>query len=417
MFITEVRARQVLDSRGNPTVEAEVFSDAIRGRAIVPSGASTGIYEAVELRDKKKAYQGKGVLKAIDNIKSIAKKLKGIELTDQKKIDQVMIALDGKENKSKLGANAILAVSMAASRCAATALQIPLYEYLNKNFQFSSKFLLPIPFSNIINGGKHAGGKLQFQEFMIAPVKAKSFAEATQMNAEIVGLLKDLIAKKYGKAAVNVGDEGGFAPPLNNPDEALELLVNAIKQSGYAGKVKIAMDPASSEFYKEKFYYVEENKKLSTGEMVDYYVNLIKKYPIVSLEDPFQQEDFDAFAELKQKVPIQIVGDDLLVTNVKRIQMALQKNSCNALLLKVNQIGSLTESFAAAKLCMDNKWNVMVSHRSGETEDAFIADLAVGINCGQIKLGAPVRGERTAKYNQLLRIEEELGKLGRMNTF
>jgi len=412
MIISEVRGRQVLDSRGNPTVEAEVYCGHLFERAMVPSGASTGIYEALELRDKKKDFHGKGVKKAISNIKLISKKISGKEVTEQELIDNAMLELDGTKNKSRLGANAILSVSMACSRMAAHSLNIPLYEYINKIFRYKPKYFLPVPFANIINGGKHAAGDLQFQEFMVAPIKAKTFSDAARMCSEITHTLKKIIAEKYGKSSTSVGDEGGFAPSLKNPKEALELITNAIKEQGYSKEVKIAMDPAASEFFEDNHYLVEKGKRISPGELVDYYLDLIKSYPIVSLEDPFDQQDFNSFAELTKKSKIQIVGDDLLVTNVERINQALQQKSCNSLLLKVNQIGSLTESFAAAKLAMDNNWTVMVSHRSGETEDPFIADLAVGISSGQIKLGAPVRGERTCKYNQLLRIEEELGKHG-----
>lgn len=412
MIVSDVKGRQVLDSRGNPTVEAEVFCEKLSESAIVPSGASTGIYEALELRDNKKEYHGKGVKKAINNIKIISKKIAGMEISEQELIDRAMLELDGTENKSKLGANAILAVSMAVSRMAARSLNIPLYEYINKLFKHETKFKLPVPFANIINGGKHAEGELQFQEFMVAPVNAKSFDEAARMCSEITQTLKKIIENKYGKNSIHVGDEGGFAPPLKTPREALELVFSAIKQQGYSKEVKIAMDPAASEFFEKGYYLAEKGKKISSGELIDYYIDLIKTYPVVSLEDPFDQSDFDSFAELTKKVKIQIVGDDLLVTNVKRIQQAVEKKSCNALLLKTNQIGSLTESFAAARMAYESGWNVMVSHRSGETEDAFISDLAVGISSGQIKLGAPVRGERTVKYNRLLRIEEELGKHG-----
>ncbi len=412
MIISEVRGRQVLDSRGNPTVEAEVYCGHLFERAIVPSGASTGKFEALELRDNKKEFHGKSVRKAISNIKLISKKVSGIEVTEQGLIDKTMLDLDNTPNKSKLGANSILAVSMACSRMAAHSLNIPLYEYINKIFKYAPKYKLPVPFANIINGGKHAEGDLKFQEFMIAPIKAKKFADAARMCSEITQSLKKIIAAKYGNSATRVGDEGGFAPSLKDPREALELIGSAIKELGYTKEVKIAMDAAASEFFEDNYYLAESGKRLSPGELVDYYNELIKTFPIVSLEDPFDQTDFDSFAELTKKSKIQIVGDDLLVTNVERIKQAIEKKSCNSLLLKVNQIGSLTESFAAAKLAMENNWTVMVSHRSGETEDAFIADLAVGLSTGQIKLGAPVRGERTCKYNQLLRIEEELGKHG-----
>ncbi len=406
MKIKKVHARQVLDSRGNPTIEAEIAAGNVTGRAIVPSGASTGIYEAHELRDKNKRYGGKSVEKAVKNVNTlIAKKLVGMDVFNLTGIDKAMIELDGTKNKKKLGANAILGVSMAAARAGAAAKGISLHRYLG------NKKLLPIPFANIINGGKHAGGALEMQEFMIAPVKARSFREATQLVAETYHELKKIIAAKYGKSAINVGDEGGFAPNIDTAEKALDMITQAIENAGYLSKIRIAMDPASSEFYNKDGTYLV--KKYSKKRMAGYYKRLAEKYPIISIEDPFEQDDFEAYGLFMQqhqkKLDLQIVGDDLLVTNVERIETALEKNLCNALLLKVNQIGSLSEAMDAAKLCMKNNWNVMVSHRSGESEDAFIADLAVGLGTGQIKLGAPCRSDRTSKYNQLLRIEEELG--------
>jgi enolase len=411
MKITKIFARQVLDSRGNPTIEVEAYFNNYMGRAIVPSGASTGKYEALELRDNRRDYQGLAVMKAVDNVNNIlAKKLVGVEFLDQKAIDEFLIQLDGTTNKSKLGANAILGVSMAVCRLAANVKQKPLYEYLGEVAGIDKKnFRIPIPFANIINGGKHAGSSLKMQEFMIAPVNAKTFKDAVRMTAETYHILKGLVQEKYGKSAANVGDEGGFAPQLSTPEQALDLITEAIKKAGYKGKIKIAMDPAASEFYDTTKQVYIMDREYSKDEMVAYYLKLIKEYDIYSIEDPFDQDDFDSFKKLTEatsKYKIPIIGDDLLVTNPVRINMALEKRLCNALLLKVNQIGSVTEAINAAKLAMNNGWKVMVSHRSGETEDTFIADLAVGLGCGHIKLGAPCRSERVAKYNQLLRIEE-----------
>lgn len=410
--IIKIKARQVLDSRGNPTIEAEVFTNKSKGSAIVPSGASTGKYEDLELRDQEKAYHGKSVLKAIDNIhKIIAPKLIGKEITKQEQIDNIMIELDGTTNKSKLGANATLAVSLASAVAASNSLKKPLYKYLG------NKTIMPIPFCNIINGGRHSEGDLQIQEFMIAPIKAKSFSQATQMVAEIYYTLKQDLEDKYGMLATHVGDEGGFAPPIKTPIEALDIISKAIEENGYADEVKLAIDAAASEFYTGTQYKVEPEKQLSSDKLIDYYKDLVKKYPIISLEDPFDQDDFSAYKELKKKLNIQIVGDDLLVTNKSRIEHAIKDKLCNCLLLKVNQIGTLTEALGAFKLATKANWNTMVSHRSGETEDTFIADLAVALGCGQIKLGAPCRGERTVKINRLLRIEEELGSKAKYARF
>jgi len=410
MKIKSIRAREILDSRGNPTIEVDIVTDAGLSRAAVPSGASTGKYEALELRDGGSRYLGKGVLNAIKNVNEIiSKKIVGMDVEKQNDIDNVMIELDGTENKSKLGANAILAVSMAACKAGAVACGMKLYEYIAK-ICGNKKLLLPIPSMNIINGGAHAGNDLDIQEYMILPIGAKSFREAIQICSETYHTLKNILKEKYGKNAVNVGDEGGFAPPLEEIEEPIELILKAINELGYNEKIKLGLDSAASEFFKDDKYYIE-NKALTGDELIEIYKNLVEKYPIISLEDPFAQDDFDSYAKLVQELPaIQIVGDDLLVTNVRRIEMAIEKNACNALLLKVNQIGTVTEAIDAAKLAFASNWNVMVSHRSGETEDTFIADFVVGLGSGQIKSGAPCRGERTAKYNQLLRIEEELGK-------
>lgn len=401
-----IKAREVLDSRGNPTVEAEIVLNNHVVRAIVASGASTGKYEALELRDKNKRYNGKGVLKAVKNISKISDALKNIDFRQQREIDEKIIKLDSTKNKTKLGANAMLAASMACLRAGALLKKKPLYQHISKIS--GRKPLIPIPFCNVINGGKHADTKLKMQEFMIVPVGLKSFSEAVMIISETYHTLKGLVSKKYGTSSV--GDEGGFAPKINNAFEALDLITKAIEKSGHEKYVKIALDPAASEFYKNKKYVIE--KKLTGMEMVDYYINLVKKYPIISIEDPFDQDDFESYKEMTIKLgsKIQIVGDDLLVTNTERIRKAVDLELCNALLLKPNQTGTVTEAIDAANLAFKSGWNVMVSHRSGETEDTFIADLATGLGCGQIKLGAPCRGERTCKYNQLLRIEEQLGK-------
>ena len=409
--IIKIKARQVLDSRGNPTIECEIFTNKSKGSAIVPSGASIGKYEALELRDKEKAYHGKSVLKAINNINKITPKLIGKEITKQQDIDKLLDELDGTPNKSNLGANATLAVSLASAVAASNSLNKPLYKYLG------NKTNLPIPFCNIINGGKHSEGDLKIQEFMIVPIKAKSFSEATQMVAEIYYTLKEDIEDKYGKLATHVGDEGGFAPPIKNPYEALDLISKAIEENNYKENVKIAIDAAASEFYTGTQYQIEPEKVLNSNKLIEYYKDLIKKYPIISLEDPFDQDDFESYRELKKKIKIQIVGDDLLVTNKDRIEHAIKQKLCNCLLLKVNQIGTLSEALEAFKLASKAGWKTMVSHRSGETEDTFISDLSVALGCGQIKLGAPCRGERTSKFNRLLIIEEELGKKVKYSKF
>jgi enolase len=428
LLIKNLKAREILDSRGNPTIEVDVLlDDGSKHRAAVPSGASTGIFEALELRDKdKNRFLGKGVLKACENVeKVIAPAVVGMPVNFQEKIDKLMVEkLDGSKNewgwsKSKLGANAILATSLAVCRGGAHANGIPLYEYVaNLAGKKTDKFILPVPSFNVINGGSHAGNQLAIQEFMILPTGAGSFREAYQIGAEVYQNLKKVILSKYGLNATNVGDEGGFAPDFSNTEEALDLLKTAIEKSGHMKKVVIGMDAAASEFYEEdtKSYNLlfknKEKKNLVSGsELAGLYVKWAEKYNIQSIEDPFEQSDFDSYAKFTQEngKKFQIVGDDLLVTNPVRVKIGIEKKLCNALLLKVNQIGSVTESIEANNMAKENKWGVMVSHRSGETEDSFIADLVVGLGTGQIKTGAPCRSERLAKYNQLLRIEEELG--------
>merc|ERR1712045_441712 len=427
--IMKVHAREIFDSRGNPTIEVDLCTEVALFRAAAPSGASTGIYEALELRDGDKArLLGKGVLKAVSNVNDIiGPKLVGLDVTEQEKIDKVMVEeLDGSKNewgwsKSKLGANAILAVSMAVCRAGAAASEMPLYQYIAKlGGKPTDKFVMPVPSFNVINGGSHAGNRLACQEVMILPVGATSFKEAMIMGAEVYHTLKTCIKKKYGQDACNVGDEGGFAPSVQDNDEALDVLVDAIQKSGHEGKVKIGTDVAASEFWKADIQKYDldfknpnsdDSMKKTAAEMVDYYKRWLDKYPFVSIEDPFDQDDWEAYKLFMDAVgkDQQIVGDDLLVTNPMRIKKALEVGACNALLMKVNQIGSISEAIEAATMSQQAGWGVMVSHRSGETEDSFIADLVVGLKTGQIKTGAPCRSERLSKYNQLLRIEEELG--------
>jgi len=407
--IAAVRAREVLDSRGNPTLEVEVTTGGgASGRAMVPSGASTGIYEAVELRDGGPRYHGKGVLKAISSVESIAEKLMGMDVGDQESIDRLMIELDGTQNKARLGGNALLGVSLASAKAAAAAEGVRLYEHVGGG----DAVLLPVPFFNVINGGQHAGNDLDFQEFMIAPLGAGSFSEALRMGSEIYHCLGGQLRDRFGDAAVNVGDEGGFSPPLSRPEEALDAVCSAVEEMGYGGTVFLAMDVAASSFYDEGGYAVA-GESLDAGEMVDLYRGLVDAYPLVSIEDPLQEEDFEGFAEVTRRVPVQIVGDDLFVTTASRLRRGIELGACNALLWKVNQVGTLTESLEAARIAFEHGYRVMASHRSGDTEDAFVADLAVAIGCGQIKAGAPARGERTAKYNRLLRIEDWLGERAR----
>jgi enolase len=424
MSIKKVHARQIFDSRGNPTVEVDVTTDRGLFRAAVPSGASTGIHEALELRDKEKAYMGKGVLKAIDNVNSlIAPAVLGKDPTKQFDIDQILLDLDGTENKSKLGANAILGVSLAVCKAGAAHNGVPLYQHIANLAGYGDKsFVLPCPAFNVINGGSHAGNKLAMQEFMILPVGASSFTEAMQMGSEVYHNLKSVIAKKYGQDACNVGDEGGFAPNIQDNKEGLVLLTEAIEKAGYTGKVVIGMDVAASEFHDEgkydlnfKYAKTEGSQYVTPDELGDIYKSFINEFPVVSIEDGYDQDDWAAWSKLTSDIgeKVQIVGDDLLVTNPRRIKDAIEKKACNALLLKVNQIGSIKESIEACKMAQEAGWGVMVSHRSGETEDSFIADLVVGLRTGEIKTGAPCRSERLAKYNQLLRIEEELGDKAR----
>ena len=408
--ITGIVAREILDSRGNPTIEVDVYTPVAMGRAAVPSGASTGIHEALELRDGGKRYHGKGVKRAVENVnKIIAPELLGMDVTLQRDIDMFMLELDGSENKSNLGANAILGVSLAVAKAAANTLGMPLYRYLGG----ANAYVLPVPMSNVINGGAHAGNDLDFQEFMIMPVGAKSFREAIQMVSETYHTLKKILMDKYGKLAVNVGDEGGFAPPMKEVTEPLDALVKAIEETGYkAGdEIAFALDVASSEFYeKEKNVYVVGGKEYTREGLIDLYKDLVSTYPIASIEDPVQEEDFEGFAMITKELgkKIQLVGDDIFVTNVTRLKKGIEMGAGNALLLKVNQIGTLSEAIDAAYLAFRAGYGVVVSHRSGETEDSTIADIAVALNAGQIKTGAPARSDRNAKYNQLLRIEEEL---------
>mmetsp|Transcript_1198 Transcript_1198/g.1951 ORF Transcript_1198/g.1951 Transcript_1198/m.1951 type:complete len:462 (-) Transcript_1198:534-1919(-) len=417
--IQKIIGREIIDSRGNPTVEVDVTTEMGMFRASVPSGASTGIHEAVELRDGGKRYLGKGVLQAVANVNGpIAQKLAGMDVTQQSDIDKTMTDLDGTPNKGKLGANAILGVSLAVSKAGAAAKGVPLYKHY-ADLAGNSELVLPVPSFNVINGGSHAGNRLAFQEFMILPTGASSFTEAMIMGCEVYHTLKSVIKNKYGQDACNVGDEGGFAPSIQSNYEGVDLLMEAIQKAGYEKEVKIGMDVAASEFLTADGNYDLDFKSptkdgslvLTGGALASIFIDLAKKYPIVSIEDPFDQDDWASYAEFTAAIgkDVQVVGDDLLVTNVSRINEASEKKACNALLLKVNQIGSVTESIDAVKLSKKNGWGVMTSHRSGETEDNYIADLAVGLCTGQIKTGAPCRSERLAKYNQLLRIEEELG--------
>jgi len=418
MSIKSIKAREILDSRGNPTIEVDLHTEHGLFRAAVPSGASTGIYEALELRDGDNSrYLGKGVLKAVSHVnEKIAPVLIGKDVTKQTEIDQIMIDLDGTDNKKNLGANAILGVSLAVCKAGAAAKKVPLYRHI-ADLHGRKEIVLPVPAFNVINGGSHAGNKLAMQEFMILPTGASSYGEALRMGAEVYHTLKKIITQKYGQDATNVGDEGGFAPNIQDNKEGLHLLVSAIDKAGYTGKVKIGMDVAASEFFKDGKYDLDfktknnDGKNVVTGDqLVEMYTQFANEFPIVSIEDPFDQDDTEFYPKLTAAIggKIQIVGDDLLVTNPKRIKTCIENKSCNALLLKVNQIGSVTESIQACKDAQAAGWGVMVSHRSGETEDTFIADLVVGLGTGQIKTGAPCRSERLAKYNQILRIEEEL---------
>lgn len=421
MAVSKVYARSVYDSRGNPTVEVELTTEKGMFRAMVPSGASTGIHEALEMRDGDKSkWLGKGVLKAVANVNDIiapALIKANVDVTNQQAVDDLLLSLDGTPNKSKLGANAILGVSLAAAKAGAAAKNVPLYQHLADLSKAKTEpFVLPVPFLNVLNGGSHAGGALALQEFMIAPTGAESFSEALRIGSEVYHNLKSLTKKRYGSFAGNVGDEGGVAPNIQTAEEALDLIVDSIKLAGYEGKVSIGLDCASSEFYKDGKYDLDfknpnsdKSKWLSGEQLAEMYHELVKKYPIVSIEDPFAEDDWEAWSHFYKTAGVQIVADDLTVTNPLRIKTAIEKKAADALLLKVNQIGTLSESIKAANDSFAANWGVMVSHRSGETEDTFIADLVVGLRTGQIKTGAPARSERLAKLNQLLRIEEELG--------
>ncbi len=410
--IKKVQAREILDSRGNPTLEAEVeLSDGSRGLAAVPSGASTGTYEALELRDKDPArYKGLGVLEAVDNVnKIIGSAISGMTATDQSAIDQKMIELDGTENKARLGANAILGVSLAVAHAAASSAGKPLYAYLGG----VDTYTLPIPMMNILNGGKHAADSTDFQEFMVLPVGAKTFSKALQMGAEVYHALKKVLKDKG--LNTNVGDEGGFAPALPSNKDAVEAILLAIEKAGHKpGKdCFIALDPAASEFYKDGKYVLEkEGDSLTSQEMVEYYVKWTTDYPLISIEDGMAEDDWEGWQLLTKKIgsKVQTVGDDLYTTNVKRLNKGISQKASNSILIKLNQIGTLTETIAAVRMAQKVGWTAIISHRSGETEDTTIADLSVAMAAGLIKTGAPCRSERTAKYNRLLRIEEQLGK-------
>lgn len=415
-LIEEVWAREILDSRGNPTVEAEVIlEDGTKGRAAVPSGASTGENEAVELRDGDKArYLGKGVLTAVENVnEKISYEIEAMDALDQTAIDEALIALDGTENKSNLGANAILAVSMANARAAAAFQEMPLYRYIGG----TNAKTLPVPMMNIINGGAHADNNVDFQEFMIMPVGAESFSEALRAGAEIFHNLKKVLSSRG--YATSVGDEGGFAPNLKSNEEAIETILEAIDKAGYkAGEnIMIALDPAASEFFKDGKYIFKKSDKreLSSEEMADYWISWTEKYPIISIEDGMSESDWDGWKYLTDKIgkKVQLVGDDLFVTNTKFLQKGIDVGAANSILIKVNQIGTLTETLDAIELAKTNNMTAVISHRSGETEDSFIADLAVATNAGQIKTGSLSRSDRIAKYNQLLRIEEDLDSSAR----
>jgi enolase len=413
--IRSIVAREILDSRGNPTLEADVrLEGGALGRAIVPSGASTGAYEALELRDgDKKRYLGKGTLTAVSNVNSkIAPVLQGMDATDQLSIDAAMIALDGSDSKKNLGANAILGVSLAAARAAAAAYGQPLYRYIGG----AHAHVLPVPMMNIMNGGKHAINSTDFQEFMIMPVGASSFREGLRWGAEIYHNLNKVLHDRG--LSTTVGDEGGFAPSLPNNEAALQVIMEAIERAGYkaGSEIMLAMDPACTELYHDGKYVLErEGRSLTSAEMVEYWANIASKYPLISLEDGLHEDDWAGWALLRQRIGdrVQLVGDDLLVTNVKRLERAIKEQAANSILVKVNQIGSLSESLSAVQMAQRANWTAVISHRSGESEDTTIADLAVATNAGQIKTGAPARTDRIAKYNQLLRIEEELGAAAR----
>lgn len=416
--ITRVVGREILDSRGNPTVEADVYTSSGMYRAAVPSGASTGTFEAVEKRDGGTRFHGKGVLQAVDAVNNtIAPAMKGFDLTDQAALDRKLIELDGTPNKGALGANAILAVSMAAAKAGAVAHGMPLYTYLGK-LSGRNGVTLPIPQMNVINGGKHAGVDDDIQEHMFLPVGATSFHEALRMSSEVYHHMKSIIKGRFGAAGIHLGDEGGFAPPIDAVEKRLEIIAEAIDKAGYTGKIFIGLDCAASEFYRHGKYHIR-GRVFSADELVDFYSELVAKYGVISIEDGMQEEDWVGWQKITSRLgeKIQIIGDDLFVTNPERTQRGIEEGSANSLLLKVNQIGTVTEAIEAGKLALDAGWSVVVSHRSGETEDPFIADLVVGMATGQSKFGAPARSDRNAKYNQLLRIEEELGDAATYGAF
>lgn len=420
MKIKSIKAREVLDSRGNPTVEVDLTTEKGIFRSIVPSGTSTGLHEAHELRDNDNSrYLGKGTLKAVANInKIIAPKVAGMDCTNQKEIDQLMIELDGTPDKNVLGANAILAVSMAVTRAGAAAKNLQLYQYIGELHGVKAN-TLPVLMCNVINGGKHAGQENSIQEHMLVPTGAKNFVDGIRMISETYHHLAALLKKKYGEGATLIGDEGGFAPTqIENIRERLDLLLEAVKNAGYKGKIKIALDAASSEFYHDGTYKIGK-KEYSAKELVEYYADLCRDYPIISFEDGHAEDDWESWVEMTKKLgnKIQIVGDDIFVTNTERIQKGIKLKCANSVLIKLNQIGTVTETLDAIRMAQDNKWRAIVSHRSGETEDSFIADLVVGTNAGQIKIGAPARSDRVAKYNQLIRIGEELGAKAKLYKF
>lgn len=409
--IETVIAREILDSRGDPTIGVEIrTANGATGSASVPSGKSRGRYEAAELRDGGRRYHGRGVLRAVQNVNSeIRPKLIGMDVRKQEEIDNVMIQLDGTPNKSRLGANAILGVSIAVAKAASESEGLPLHAYVNSK----EAPLLPVPFMNIINGGSHAGNRLDFQEHMVVPLKATGFSEALRMGVEVYHELREILVRKYGRKAIDVGDEGGFSPPMKTSGEALDTIQESIDSLGYQDKCFLALDvAASSFFYRDKGYEVE-GEFLTKGELIDYCRNLTRTYSIVSLEDPLEEEDFEGFAELTRRVKPQVLGDDLFATSSRRLRQGIDIQAANGIIWKVNQVGTLTEAYATVELARENNLAVQAAHRSGETEDTFVADLAVGLSLGQIKTGAPSRGERTAKYNRLLRIEQELGEKAR----
>ncbi len=414
--IAIISAREILDSRGLPTIEVEVWTKGGHGIASVPAGASTGVHEALELRDGDPArYKGKGVLTAVQNINQvIAPRLRGKQVTDQRFVDQFMCEFDGTANKNKLGANAILGVSLAVAKAAANTVDMPLYRYLGGE----SARILPVPMMNVINGGLHAGNQLDIQEFMILPILNVPFSEALRVGVDVYQEIKTILSERYGPSAINIGDEGGYAPPLTRTYEALDILLLAIQRAGYdpGREVHVGLDAAASSFYNSRTaLYSLDQRQYDATALLDYYVDLVRTYPIFSIEDPFQEDDYINHTALTRRIggKVQLVGDDLFVTNITRLRTGVQHHACNALLLKVNQIGSLTEALDAAHYAQTHNYSVIVSHRSGETIDDYIADIAVALNCGQIKTGAPARGERVAKYNRLLKIEAQLGDQAR----